>query len=378
MKSLIAILMTCPNDGGVFLKYNNLLYRLDDESATGVDFDERVLAVCRQPSSLEVVSIASNLSGYECPAIEDIHDVVISGDDIYLACTYDNQIRQLDLLTGSEVQRWNFPGESDAIHLNCLAEFDGELYFSAFGDFDTERGYKGRTEGKGYIQRLSDSSKVVDGLSQPHSITLDEDGIFVADSERKDIVEFSVEGEELRRVHLGGYTRGICVSSERIFVGLSCSRNIEDAGVKTATLVELDRESLKEISRTEIPAREIFSIKAIYDESLLYRLITSMCLRWAGKNSDQQLGAHDALREVSRVVLPKLIKDTENLREDLEKRENELLQREGEYGLEKERLLKAIERKDLEVESLKGSMSWKITRPLRALALFLRKIRGKV
>ena len=104
---------------------------------------------------------------------------------------------------------------------------------------------------------------MISGLSQPHSLIQFGDNLLLANSEHKELVEYSVDGERVRDLTLDGYTRGIHVTESRIYVGLSKSRNISVLGLDTATVVVLDRNNWKELERVSLPTNEIYSILAL-------------------------------------------------------------------------------------------------------------------
>ena len=142
--------------------------------------------------------------------VEDIHDVYLDDTFIYLAGTCGNEIIKING-AGEELQRWVFHGDNDALHINCLAVWNGRVVFSAFGEFSQCRGYKGKTEKSGFVQELCTGRRVITGRSQPHSLVPVGRNLFLANSKRKELSEYAPSGDLIRTLTFGGYTRGICV-----------------------------------------------------------------------------------------------------------------------------------------------------------------------
>ena len=396
MKGPVALLISSPNDGGVFALYNGNVYKLDHKSTTGLCVTETHIVQCEQPASLLAIGLSSMTPAVTVNNIEDIHDVLVHKESLFLAGTYENEIVQVSLTDGAEVQRWVFPGEHDSLHVNCIARHGEDIYFCAFGDFAETRGYKGNSLGAGFIQNLITGVRLVDGLSQPHSIIFTLETVLLANSEKKEIVEYDMKGQEVRKKQLGGYTRGMCIYANRLYVGLSCSRNIQETGVSTATILELDVATWEEQSRVELPVREIFSIQAISDEAHLMRII----LAYAHKspvNENPDMEVKDILMAASGIVFPKIFSDVERLRSELTnshiqveniRKELAILTAELSasvadnmlYQAELERKKKSVtvlqatcNERERELNMIYSSLSWKITRPIRRLLSFFQK-----
>ena len=84
--------------------------------------------------------------------------------------------------------------------------------------------------------------------------------MLLADSETRSIARFDRQGREKRRKVLDGYTRGIAIGRQALFVGLSASRTPEPGGLASATLVALDLHSWQELGRLDLPAHEIYEV----------------------------------------------------------------------------------------------------------------------
>jgi GT2 family glycosyltransferase/2-polyprenyl-3-methyl-5-hydroxy-6-metoxy-1,4-benzoquinol methylase/glycosyltransferase involved in cell wall biosynthesis len=262
------IFVSCPNGGGLFLVDHGKTIKINQFNSTGFDIKEfSVLRGLQDFGAVfngEEVWETINTDG----SFDDVHDVLFVHDSCYIVGTMSNAIIRLDS-HGREVERWAFSDIRDSWHINCLAYWNGDVVYSAFGEFDEERGYKSNSEETGFVRTLSEGRELISGLSQPHSLTPDGDRLVLANSGHMEIREYAPDGRLIRAANLGGYTRGICIGADALYVGLSCSRNIEENGRDAAVIVALDRHSWEELGRLQLPSREIYAIKHVDDSDTL-------------------------------------------------------------------------------------------------------------
>ncbi|NUT88927.1 DUF4915 domain-containing protein [Pseudomonas corrugata] len=272
------LMISSPNGGGLFFIHNGQVFRLDDINTTGISLSGKKLLRGFQPKSL--VFYQDNLASEGLDAIHDIHDVLIADTYLYAVGTAANEVLQLDMNT-YVVHRWHFPGENDARHINCLAHWNQRIVFSAFGDFTQHRQYKGNTPQAGYVQDLHTGERLIVGLSQPHSLVPFGDKLLLANSETMELREYDSSAKLLRSKTLDGYTRGICIQNNILYVGLSRSRNVDSGVIAHANLVALDAQSWVELDRMELPIAEIYSVVAIDDTDALPSLLAGISQRAA-------------------------------------------------------------------------------------------------
>lgn len=261
------IVVSCPNGGGLFLVHDRNVHRLDSLDSTGLAARDRTLVRGIQPALVVVYQNAPLDVNPADIAFDDIHDVLIDGDSLYLVSTSSNEIVQFNF-AGVELERWKFAVEDDSWHINSIEKWNGRIVFSAFGEFDQHRGYKGNTAGAGFVQDLRSGKRLIKNLSQPHSLTAVGDHLMVACSETMELMEFGAEGELLRSKNLDGYVRGIHVAGPHVFIGLSRSRNLADGTVQTATIVALDSVSWSVRDTLSLPVNEIYDIQGIAEHDL--------------------------------------------------------------------------------------------------------------
>jgi len=266
------LLVSSPNGGGLFFSHGGEVFCLDTMNTTGIFYRRNIFLRGFQPNDLCIYDDSVHLISGVSANFDDVHDVLWEDDHCYVVGTSGNEIIKLSR-RGDELQRWVFPGDMDSWHINCLGIWSGRVVFSAFGDFREHLGYKGRSLEAGFVQDLLSGERLISGLSQPHSLVAFEDRLFLANSEQREIIEVSADGNILRVKQLDGYTRGIVIIENIIYIGLSCSRNIEVEGVTSATVVALDLETLEELGRLQIPAKEIYAIQHISDRDDLARVL---------------------------------------------------------------------------------------------------------
>ncbi len=216
--------------------------------------DGKSLRVIRRAGTEEVMLSEDRL---------DLHDVLALENKVYVVATETNSVVMLDPHL-VQIDSWRLPGENDAAHLNSVAFYDGKLLASAFGRFEHHREYKNGTVGCGIVIDIQTGETYLDGLSQPHSLTVIDDLLYLCNSEERQLRIY--RGKKLlQRVDLPGYTRGIAFSAGYLYVGLSLSRNaqsVDDRQV-SAAIVVLDRETLRQEEYFSIPSREIYDIRLL-------------------------------------------------------------------------------------------------------------------
>jgi glycosyltransferase involved in cell wall biosynthesis len=270
------ILVSCPNEGGgIFIIHEGRAIKLDSYQSTGLAIAGEILVRGEQPGTIWYKKKHSLKLLENSAAFQDVHDVLIHKSSLYIVGTEKNAITKLNL-NGEVLQTWVFPGEFDSMHINCLAAWNKRIVFSAFGDFRNERGYKKKTYQSGFIQDLITGDRIISGLSQPHSMIQFNENMLVANSELMQLREYSLDGSLLRSKKFSGYTRGIALRQDVIFIGLSSSRNVINEKLNSARIVAIDSKSWKIIAELTLPSKEIYSIHIVESDKILVNLISSI------------------------------------------------------------------------------------------------------
>jgi hypothetical protein len=273
------LMISSPNGGGLLFIHNGQVFRLDDINTTGISLNGDKFLRGFQPEGL-IFYQGNQTSEDSETSINDIHDVLIVDSSLYAVGTNANEVLQLDI-NAAPVRRWTFPGDADAKHINCLALWNQRIVFSAFGDFTDHRQYKGHTAQAGFVQDLHTGERLIEGLSQPHSLVPLGDKLLLANSETRELREYDGSAKLLRSKTLDGYTRGICIQGNILYVGLSRSRNIDSSAIVNANLVALDLQSWEELGRIELPISEIYSVLNIDDIDALPSVLAGISQRAA-------------------------------------------------------------------------------------------------
>lgn len=257
----IPLLVSCTNGGGLVLLCRGQAIVLERRDCTGLSIDggRWARAIIGHPScDLEWREEGGAPQRIRLAAgLDDIHDVMWHGDEMLVVSTSTNEVMRVGA-DGSIKIIQQFPGVGDAWHLNCLALWDGRVVASAFGEFASNRGYKGATHEAGFVFVLDGGERLWQGLSQPHSPLQVEGTYYVCDSETKRVLWRNADAEGC--IFFDAYTRGLAVAGEYLFVGLSSSRNEGTDGGGNGRVAVLCRQDHRIIGTLPLPFREVYAI----------------------------------------------------------------------------------------------------------------------
>lgn len=196
--------------------------------------------------------------------IGDPHDA-LALDDSRLLCvsTMDNAIVSVGA-DGTLETYWRADAPLDAWHLNCLALRDGRLFATAFGRFDSFRGWNAR-DATGILFDVETGEIAADELNQPHTPRWIDGGWLVCNSGAHDVLRVERDGHRFG-VGVGGFCRGICAIGDHVYVGVSAPR--ASAGETTGWISVLDRERWVEVDRVPLPCAGIYDLIEVSDAIL--------------------------------------------------------------------------------------------------------------
>lgn len=197
-----------------------------------------------------------------------MHEVAWDGNDLVLASTGNNRLVWIDP-AGRIVRTWQAPGNNDAWHLNCLAFRDDLLHATAFCRASDHRAWFSEAEhGRGVLFTVPDGRVVVEGLRSPHTPRRLDGMWLVLDSASRALSGFDPDTCRcVRRVDLGGWTRGLAASDDHLFVGVSATRRGAGADpVGRAHVVVLNRATWTPMHRIALPWQEVYELLLLEPE----------------------------------------------------------------------------------------------------------------
>jgi uncharacterized protein (TIGR03032 family) len=259
--------------GGLYCFDGQAIEQLDRLSTAGLAVQGDCLArVLRNPDWAATELLVYDQGGlkryYRVDGLNDPHDILWDGDDFLLVSTSANRIERLSA-TGDLVTQWKGPGEGDACHLNCLSKRDGTLMISGFGRFPGRspwRMHREALDGAGFVMDVASGRDVVTGLYCPHHPRFFDGHWVVCDSARHQLVAVDASGNRVRVAQLTGWTRGIAVSDDLVFVGESAHRHDPSGGRlpdARARISILSRHDWTKVDVIELPCRELYDLALV-------------------------------------------------------------------------------------------------------------------
>ena len=267
------LMVSSPNQGGLFLVEGGRVERLDHVDSTGLARAAGAVLVGRQLGQGEMVrrfGDDGSLSGFAPGDTSmDVHDIAWSDEGAFVVATGANAVLRFDAQWRERERLVPVPGEADACHINSIAFHGGRWLATIFGRFTTHRGYKGRTAGAGEVIDLATGQALVHGLSQPHSLVSAGGLLWLCDSEAGAIRCYDEAFQPAGVIELGAYVRGLHVFEDSLVVGTSRSRN---AGIGAdgpgAQLLHLDHRGQALAAPIALPANEVYDLLVLEPQDL--------------------------------------------------------------------------------------------------------------
>ena len=195
------------------------------------------------------------------PGVVGPHDIAPKADAGWLVASSGTNAICSVTRDGSVEEFWRGSGEADSWHINCLTLLDGRLIASAFGTFLGQREWDPhKREGTGVVFYVDTGADLLTGLSCPHHPRLLDDELLVCNSARGEIVGFDRHFvAERRRLRFRGWTRGLAVTPDYLFVGVSAFReHATPAGLASIEIVR--RRDWNHLSSIPMPCSEIYDL----------------------------------------------------------------------------------------------------------------------
>ena len=254
--------------GGLALLEKGKLYSFAIPGCTGLWLNNNRLYIALMTSDymiLRVYEPGREMKTIVSSSLCDVHDIRMIGDELHVVSTGTNEVAVLDD-NGRISKSWKMQGFGDSSHINCLDVWDDRLVATAFGRFTTYRGYKGR-KGTGIVIDVKTQEVITNGLHAPHTPRRDEDGgVYICNS-GDHCLTYKKNGSEKIVTFPGAFTRGLAITENSIYCGLSSLRHRKDLPgdiiVTTARLVVVDKEKFETIRQIALPQKEIYDIIAV-------------------------------------------------------------------------------------------------------------------
>jgi Domain of unknown function (DUF4915) len=265
------LLASCVADktlhGGLYAFDGHELETLDSLSTMGLGLaGTRLLRVLRPRDDPDTVGqlVIYDDRGVEhymrIDALNDAHDIAWDGSSYIAVSTSTNSILWISP-SGDVIKTWKAAGDGDAWHLNNLCFKDGDLHVCAFGRFDTHRGWLERQEEPvGLVINLATGADVITGLVCPHNPRFFDGAWTVCNSYDFDLLQIDpASGQTVRRLRLDGWTRGLAVDDEYLFVGESADRNHVTPN-SAASIAIVNRRTWQLIERVVLPVSQVYDL----------------------------------------------------------------------------------------------------------------------
>jgi hypothetical protein len=170
--------------------------------------------------------------------VKDLHTLVVHGDDIYTCSTETDQIIKISLdrkfNLSSESVFWSLNDimpvtRNDQYHLNSLGVFNGEWHCTAFGNRDSDMGWKNATSG--FLFNISKQAFLLEDLYHPHTYYVHGSDQYICESSRGNLYHNN------KKIALTGYLRGLLATENALWVGVSGKRRVSKS---TQSINEID------------------------------------------------------------------------------------------------------------------------------------------
>ncbi len=206
-------------DEVLWLNLDEVLAATADTGVTGLCVSGDHCFMCIQGSNERVVKLGRDLrplTTWPCSRARDLHSLAEHRGRLHLASSGTNEIVTIDGQSPEAVVWAHSETDKDYLHLNSLCFLEnGRLLFTMFGP-KVEQGHR-----VGAVVDAGSGVKLVDNLSDPHSLSLLEGGLAFCESDRGTFNLFDPEMRAIRTAQLDGYVRGCAWTGRHYVVGSS-------------------------------------------------------------------------------------------------------------------------------------------------------------
>jgi uncharacterized protein (TIGR03032 family) len=271
------LLASCPGDqgerGGLFAYDGARIEQVDTLSSTGLSIHGSQLLRLLRSTSLEDPVVAELFvydhlgvrAYHRLDGVYDEHDILWDGTHYVVVATGANRLYWI-APSGEVVRTWQATAAVDAWHINCLAMKDGDLYVCAFGRYEREREWnEHRDRPTGFVFNFTTGEEALTQLMQPHHPRFVDGAWLVCNSASSELLQIAPTGAIERRLRLEGYTRGLAITDNHLFVGESTRRHVTRS-LKTASIAVIRRDTWEIVERLGVGAYEIYDLVVVSSE----------------------------------------------------------------------------------------------------------------
>lgn len=207
--------------------------RQDFSGITGICYVDKGVVIATQSATPTLIylnneqKITNYIALQQC---RDTHSLTFHNGYIYIVSTGTNEIYRVSFFDGNFVKEelfWQYPDvkyDKDEVHLNGLTIDKDCLIASCFGNKKVD----GSWDVEGRIFYVDSNQTIHGGLNQPHSPVIDGERLVFAESKAQKIYLYnkSIKDEWYfeKDFVLNGYTRGLILKENRIWVAISADR----------------------------------------------------------------------------------------------------------------------------------------------------------
>lgn len=293
--------IACADDegtGGLYIWDGGSVTRIDDVNCCSLAvMGDRMYRLQWSPPggdcTLRIYDADGNALDRKLDNHGDAHHITVAERELVVASTSTNSLLWLSA-EGEILRTWSAGPGGDAWHINGASYVEGSLYVSAFGRFAAEREWdQYRRTGTGIVFELASGTDVITGLCCPHHPRRDRGSWIVCASVEHRVYVYPAGNGTPDVLQFHGWTRGLAISDDRLFVGISAPRHDSSGQTQRAAVAIVDRASHRTLQVIPVPALEIGDLCLIpesvyrrvaaahgYENASASAFLTSCCKRF--------------------------------------------------------------------------------------------------
>jgi len=235
--------------------------------------DGRLYLVAHEPPSVHVLGPTLELEqSWSLGPMGAPHSIVVDAAAAFVVATAADTVVRLELKDGHVIGQDSFwrgadGSEPDQLHLNGLCRHDGRLVVSGFGRRAPKSLWADARDG--FLQDVGSGEILARDLANPHSPTPATGDLVLCESSES--LVRTLDGS--RSVRLTGYTRGVAVVGDDVFVGVSRGRRLSESSGVVGNPADPGRPtgvcSVHRLARATLEPREAYDLsglgREIYD-----------------------------------------------------------------------------------------------------------------